>query len=111
MAAGFTSFVSHAGGPAAAVYLLSLGIGKTAYQATTVITFFAINLMKLGPYIALGIFSAESLLLDLLLAPMAFAGVALGVWLHRQVSERLYYRLTYVLLLITGAKLIFDALA
>ena len=37
--AGFTSFVSHAGGPPAAVYLLSKRPGKTEFQATTVIIF------------------------------------------------------------------------
>ena len=52
VAAGFTSFVSHAGGPLAAVYLLSRGIGKTQYQATTVLVFLVINLMKLPAYAA-----------------------------------------------------------
>ena len=37
--AGFTSFVSHAGGPPAAVYLLSRRLQKTEFQATTVLIF------------------------------------------------------------------------
>ncbi len=44
--AGFTSFISHAGGPPAAVYLLSRKLDKTTFQSTTVIVFWAINLMK-----------------------------------------------------------------
>jgi hypothetical protein len=37
--AGFTSFVSHAGGPPAAIFLLSRGLDKTGYQATSVLIF------------------------------------------------------------------------
>jgi uncharacterized membrane protein YfcA len=48
---------------------------------------------------------------NLILAPVAVAGVFLGVWAHRMVSEKLFFRLTYVLLPMTGAKLISDALA
>ena len=44
--AGFTSFVSHAGGPPAAVFLLSRGLGKTEYQASTVLVFWVINIAK-----------------------------------------------------------------
>ena len=52
--AGFTSFVSHAGGPAAAVYLLSKNMSKTEYQATTVLVFWVINILKGGLYVGLG---------------------------------------------------------
>ena len=109
--AGFTSFVSHAGGPPAAVYLLSRGLTKQTYQATTVITFWAINMMKIGPYIWLGAFSTQTLWLDLTLAPVAVAGIGLGVWLHRRVAAVWYFRLTYALLTVTGAKLIWDGLS
>ncbi|MDF0602285.1 sulfite exporter TauE/SafE family protein [Psychromarinibacter sp. C21-152] len=108
--AGFTSFISHAGGPAAAVYLLSRHLTKTEYQATTVIVFFALNLLKLPAYATLGIFSGASLLADLVLVPVAFAGVALGVWMHRRVSGRLFFALTYLFLVAAGSKLVFDAL-
>ena len=73
-AAGFTSFVSHAGGPPAAVYLLSLRPTKTEYQATTVIVFWAINIAKAIPYTFLSLFTLESLKLDLMLAPFAVLG-------------------------------------
>jgi hypothetical protein len=107
---GFTSFVSHAGGPAAAVYLLSKPITKAEYQATTVIVFWVINVLKFGPYALLGIFTQESLIANLWLAPVAMAGVWMGVWLHNIVPERLFFGATYVFLLGAGTKLIFDAL-
>lgn len=110
MAAGFTSFVSHAGGPPVAAFLLSQDIGKTTYQATTVITFWVINLLKAVPYAILGVFTAQTLLANLFLAPFALIGAWLGVKAHRIIPERLFFAVTYVLLLVTGSKLILDAL-
>ncbi len=109
MAAGFTSFVSHAGGPPVAVFLLGQGIPKTTYQATTVVIFWAINLMKFVPYIFLGIFTTQTLIVDLLLAPFAVAGVWLGVRAHHLVSDRVFFGLTYILLLLTGFRLLWVA--
>lgn len=108
--AGFTSFLSHAGGPPAAVYLLSRRLAKETYQATTVIVFWAINLMKIGPYAALGAFGRETLILALVLTPVAVAGIAAGVWLHRRIPALWFFRLTYALLTVTGARLIWDGI-
>jgi uncharacterized membrane protein YfcA len=109
--AGFTSFVSHAGGPPVAMYLLSQRLTKTAFQATTVLVFFVVNITKAAPYAFLGIFTAETLWANVLLAPAALAGAWLGVKAHRIVPERVFFGITYVLLAITGTKLIWDALA
>jgi len=108
--AGFASFVSHAGGPPAAVYLLSQRLSKTTFQATTVLTFWAINIVKFVPYYFLGMFTLETAQANLILAPFALIGAWLGVKAHRMVPERVFFGLTYVLLLITGAKLIWDGL-
>ncbi len=110
VAAGFTSFVSHAGGPPVAVFLLSRGMGKTAYQATTVLVFWAINIAKFVPYVFLGVFTAETLRAGVLLAPFALVGAWVGLRLHHAVSERVFFTFTYLLLTLTGVKLIFDAL-
>ncbi|MCC1491546.1 sulfite exporter TauE/SafE family protein [Cognatishimia sp. F0-27] len=107
---GFTSFISHAGGPVAAVYLLGQGLSKTAYQATTVLVFWAVNLMKVGIYGGMGVFTRETLLLGLGLAPFALIGTWLGIKAHHRVSERLFFGITYVALTLTGSKLIWDAL-
>lgn len=110
LVAGFTSFISHAGGPAAAVYLLSRRPTKTQYQATTVLVFWLINIVKVVPYAFMGIFTLETLKLDLLLAPFALLGAWLGVKAHFLIPERAFFALTYVLLTVTGAKLIWDGL-
>lgn len=107
---GFTSFVSHAGGPPAAVYLLSRGLTKTQFQATTVLIFWAINVAKFIPYAWLGMFTLQTAWANLLLAPFAFLGAWLGVRAHRMISERVFFTIAYVLLMLTGSKLIWDAL-
>ncbi|MGV6848741.1 MAG: sulfite exporter TauE/SafE family protein [Marinibacterium sp.] len=108
---GFTSFVSHAGGPSAAAYLLGRKLDKTTYQATTVLVFWAINIAKAMPFAALGLFTTASLGVDLILAPVALLGTWIGVRAHRLVPERLFFAITYVLLTLTGVKLIWDGLS
>ncbi|EEB83796.1 sulfite exporter TauE/SafE family protein [Roseobacter sp. GAI101] len=108
--AGFTSFVSHAGGPPAAVYLLSRNLSKTQYQATTVLLFWTLNAVKFVPYAFLGIFTMETMTADLLLAPFAIAGAWIGVKAHRLISQKVFFGITYLLLMVTGTKLIWDGL-
>ncbi len=86
------------------------GLDKTTYQATTVLMFWAINLMKFVPYAMLGIFSWETVKADLFLIPAAIVGVMIGVRAHRIMPERLFFAFTYLLLTATGTKLIWDAL-
>jgi uncharacterized membrane protein YfcA len=108
--AGFTSFISHAGGPPAAIYLLSQNLTKTQYQGTTVLVFWVVNFFKFAPYAWLGMFTLETAKLDLLLAPFAVFGAWLGVRAHHLLPDRIFFGVTYVLLTLTGGKLIWDAL-
>jgi len=108
--AGITSFISHAGGPAVAVHLLSQKIDKTTYQATSVIVFWVVNWMKFIPYLMLGIFTTQTALADLILAPFAVIGTYLGVFAHRLIPERVYFMVAYTMLITAGGKLLFDGL-
>lgn len=108
--AGFSSFVSHAGDPPLAMFLLPLRLSKAAYQATFSILFWAINLFKAVPYALLGFFTLETLSANLILAPVALLGVWLGVRVHRLVSEAAFFGFAYVLLVLIGIRLIWVAL-
>jgi hypothetical protein len=107
-AGGFTSFIAHAGGPPISMYLLRRPLDRTDFVATTVLLFAAINYVKLLPYAWLGQLSTTNLLTSLVLAPLAPVGVYTGVWLHRRVSDRFFFRLMYVLLFVVGCKLLYD---
>lgn len=106
---GFTSTLAHAGGPPFAVYILAQKLDKSAIVATSAAFFFVNNYVKLIPYYYLGQLNPGNLSTSLLFAPLAPLGVWLGIWLHKRVSERAFFRVSYLLLFITGAKLIADA--
>jgi hypothetical protein len=109
-ASGFTSTLAHAGGPPFAIYMLPQRLDKTTLVGTSVVFFLVVNYVKLVPYYALGQLNAGNLAASLLFAPLAPLGIRLGVWLHRRVSERAFYRVNYALLFATGAKLVWDGL-
>jgi uncharacterized protein len=108
---GFTSTLAHAGGPPFAVYMLPQRIDKTLLVGTSTVFFFVVNYVKLVPYALLGQLNGANLATSLVFAPLAPLGIALGVWLHRRVSEARFYGVSYALLLATGSKLIWDAFA
>jgi uncharacterized membrane protein YfcA len=105
---GITSTVAHAGGPPLAVYLYPLGLDRRTLVATTVVFFALVNYLKLVPYALLGVLSAQNLLTSLVLLPLAPAGVYLGIWMQKRVSDAMFYRVLYALLLVTGVKLTWD---
>ena len=107
---GFTSFVSHTGGPPMHVYLLSLRMDKTQYQATSVLLFTCINLSKIIPYSLLNLFSLDIFLQSLLLLPVALCGVFSGIWAHKRISQQHFFTFANILLAVTGCKLIFDGI-
>ncbi|MEO5863102.1 MAG: sulfite exporter TauE/SafE family protein [Burkholderiales bacterium] len=108
---GFTSTVAHAGGPPLMVYMLPLKMEKTLLVGTTVIFFTAVNYFKLIPYALLGQLNLANVSTSLVLSPLAPLGIGLGVWLHRRVKEKVFYRISYTLLFLMGAKLIYDGIS
>jgi uncharacterized protein len=108
MAAGFTSFVSHAGAPPYQAYTLPMKLDRLFFAGTGVMFFAIVNAVKTGPYLALGQFSRANLTLSGLLLPVAAIGVLAGIWLVRRVSQVAFYRVTYVAMIVVGTKLIYD---
>ncbi len=107
--AGFTSFVSHSGGPPWQVYALPLGMSKTRFAGTSTILFAFINAAKLLPYYALGQLNADSLgIASVLMLPAALAVLA-GVWLVRVIPQVLFFRLVIWALLLISVRLIWQA--
>jgi len=108
---GLVSFVANAGGPPLSVYLLPQRLDKTLFVGTTVMFFAILNYAKILPYWWLGQFSGENVLTALILLPLAPIGMWLGVWLHDRVNDGVFYRWVYILLLVSGAKLVWDGVA
>jgi uncharacterized membrane protein YfcA len=104
--AGFTSTLAHAGGPPAVVYLLPLKLPKDVFVGTTVILFAAINLIKLIPYYFLGLLKVGNLTTILVISPLAFLGIRLGIYLNQRFSDHWFNRIVYTVLFLTGVELL-----
>lgn len=105
---GFTSFVSHGGGPPYQMYVVPQRLPKMVYAGTTTLTFAAINALKLIPYAALGQLNPANLTVTALLMPVAVAATFVGVWLTRRLPEKLFYRLVMAALFLISLKLVWD---
>ncbi|MGX1096105.1 sulfite exporter TauE/SafE family protein [Amorphus sp. MBR-141] len=110
LVAGFTSFISHAGGPPYQMYTIPLQLEKRIFAGTGVIFFFTLNTVKLVPYFLLGQFSAANLSTSAALLPVAVLATLLGVWLVKIVPQELFYRILYVVVFLVGLKLMADGI-
>lgn len=108
--AGFTSTLAHSGGPPLMAYLLNRNLPKQTFVATSVFFFTAINLAKLPFYLAIELFSRETLLMSAMLLPLVPLGVWLGLRLLDRIPERPFYLFATWALGLSGVKLIADAL-
>lgn len=107
---GFTSFVAHAGSPSANVYLLPQRLDKTVFVATTIILYAFLNYAKLIPYLWLGLFQVDTLKAALVLSPLVPISIRLGRWLNQRLDSRQFYRISYMLLFVTGIKLMYSGM-
>lgn len=107
---GFSSFVSHSGGPPYQVYVLPQQLPKTVFAGTTTIAFAVVNAVKLIPYWALGQFNPENLREAVLLMPIAIAGTFIGVRLVKILRPEVYFGFVQAMLFLVSLKLIFDAI-
>lgn len=106
--AGFTSFISHTGGPPFQIYVLPQRLAPVNYAGTTAFFFAIVNTAKLVPYFFLGQLNVANLSHAVILAPLAVAGVLIGVFLVRRISVKRFYQLTYWLVFLLALKLIYD---
>jgi len=104
--AGFTSTLSQAGGPPFQVYVLPQRLPKLTLVGTYTIYFAVLNVLKIGPYFALGQFSTANLASSVLLLPVAVAANFLGIWLVRRTPTGLFYQIAYVLVFLISLELI-----
>ena len=108
---GFTSMIAHAGGPPFQIYVMPQKLPRDVFVGTGAVVFAILNWIKVPPYVALGQFTMENLATAAALFPVAIASTWAGVLLVRRVSGQSFYTAVYVLLVLVGAKLIYDGAA
>jgi uncharacterized protein len=105
---GFTSFVSHAGGPPVNAYVIPMRLPPLVFTATMAAFFFVVNLSKWAPYAWLGLLDWRNMATSMALLPLAPVGVYIGVKLAHRIQPQLFYRLIYLGMFLTGCKLVWD---
>ena len=108
---GVTSFIAHAGAPPAQVYLMPQRLAPAVFAGTLGWLFFVVNIVKLWPYLQLGLITRETLIGSAALLPFAIAGNMFGIWLVRRITVARFYPLIYGMLLLVGLKLTWDGIA
>jgi uncharacterized membrane protein YfcA len=109
-ASGFTSFISHAGGPPFLAYVMPQKLQPKVFAGTSVIFFAVVNVLKLPPYFLLNQFSRENLIASLALLPIGVVATYVGVWMTKRVPTERFYNAILVLSFVVGVKLVFDSL-
>jgi len=110
VAAGFTSFFAHAGGPPFQAYVLPQKLDSRVFAGTGVIFFSIVNAVKLVPYAMLGQLSSANMGVSLYLIPLAPLGVWMGVWGVKRLPVQIFYRIIYSLIFGVGLKLLYDGI-
>jgi len=108
VATGFTSQIAHAGGPPFQMWVMPKRLPRDVLVGTSAIFFAIINWIKVPAYVALGQFTRENAIASAVLLPLAILASLLGVRLVRRVSVERFYSIVYVLMIVAGAKLLFD---
>ncbi|MDR1275493.1 MAG: sulfite exporter TauE/SafE family protein [Candidatus Accumulibacter sp.] len=107
---GFTSFISHAGGPPILQYLLPQEMERVRMVATMTIFFSVVNFTKLIPYAILGLLDTSNLMTSASLLPVVPLGYWIGLKLLKTLSQSLFNRIITVAMILTGVKLLYDVL-
>ena len=107
---GFTSFISHAGGPPFQVYMLPQKLPKLVFAGTSTLFFTVINAAKLVPYQFIRPYNTDNLLQAAWIVPFALLGTVMGAWLTRRLADAWFFRWVQIGLFAVSLKLVWGAL-
>jgi uncharacterized protein len=105
---GFTSAFASAGGPPFQIYVLPQQLPKMTLVGTVSIFFATVNWLKVAPYLALGTFSHDGVIVSLAMMPLAVASNFAGIWLVRVTPVKTFYELIYVLTFLLSLVLVWQ---
>ncbi|KZE94716.1 hypothetical protein AVP42_00643 [Agromyces sp. NDB4Y10] len=103
---GLTTMVANAAGPVMSLYFVTSRLPVQAVLGTAAWFFLVVNAVKVPFSIGLGLMTAESLVLDLVLVPALVVGALLGWRLARRIPVAWFERIVLVLTFASGAYLL-----
>jgi uncharacterized membrane protein YfcA len=95
--AGITSMAANAGSTALTLYLVKMRVSMLAFMGTSTWFFFVINVIKVPVVVGLGLVTRETLIADLLFAPVLVAGGLLGIVVFRRMNQKVFNTLALAL--------------
>jgi uncharacterized membrane protein YfcA len=105
--AGFTTMVANAAGPIMIMYLLAIGLPKMEFFGTGAWYFLLMNSFKVPFSYELGQITANSLMVDLMVAPAAIGGALFGRALLPYINQKIFEMLALALTVVAAFKLLF----
>ena len=102
LAAGLIHGMFVSGGALLVVYATMKMPEKSEDRATLAPVWLILNGMMMTTHIVGGLFDRSTLLLILVCVIPVLVSTRLGNWLHRRISQKLFLKITYVLLLLSG---------
>lgn len=108
---GITSQVAHAGGPPFQMWVTPRKLPHDSYIGTNAVLFAIINWLKVPSYFALGALNRETFTAALLLTPLAVVTTLVTLQFVRRMQSHRFYTVVYVLMVLLGAKLVWDGVA
>jgi uncharacterized membrane protein YfcA len=106
---GFTSFISHSGGPPFQVYILPQKLAKAQFAGTATLFFAVINAAKILPYQLLRPYTLDALYESAFLVPAALLGTLAGAYLNRKLADKWFFLVVQLALFGVSLKLLVDA--
>jgi uncharacterized membrane protein YfcA len=105
--AGLTTMMANAAGPVMIVYLLAMRLPKIEFVGTSAWFFFIVNWLKVPFSTQLGLMTAESIKLDLLMLPFIAAGAILGIFALKKIPQKVFEITIQALAAAAAVKLFF----
>ncbi len=107
LAAGIIHGMFVSGGALLVVYMSSIIREKGEFRATVSAVWVVLDTVLMVTQIRSGLFTGENVRLMLwAMIPLAVS-VLLGGWLHQRINQKLFSKLTYVLLIVSGGIALF----
>ncbi|PUB29677.1 hypothetical protein C8K30_10252 [Promicromonospora sp. AC04] len=104
--AGVSTMIANAGGPPMSLYLLRTGVSRAGLLGTVALFFLTVNVAKLPFSTGLGLVSADSLHVSLVLLPGMVAGLLLGRLVAHRISGPVFSTVVLIATAAAGARLL-----
>jgi len=108
--AAVSSTMAHAAGPIIALYLLPQKLDRQLFVGTCAIYFGILNNAKLPGYYFAGQLNLRLFYLSLELLPLVFVGAAVGFWLNKRMTDRIFSNIVFALTFALGNYLLYNGL-